>query len=102
LQPAWHQFLEDCRLRLPARHALNEMSLTAIAELEVDRRGQVRDVALETSGNADFDRAARQVIADASPLPPPPRALWSDDDQVHLAWTFARDRRQAGPATAQI
>ncbi len=102
LQPAWHQFLEDCRLRLPAHHALNAMSLTAIAELEVDRRGQVRDVELETSGNADFDRAARQVIADASPLPPPPRALWSDDDHVHLAWTFARDRRQAGPATAQI
>lgn len=102
LQPAWHQFLEDCRLRLPADHALNEMSLVAIAELEVDPRGQVRHVEVATSGNADFDRAVRHVIADASPLPPPPRELWSDDDHVHLAWTFARDRRQAGPATAQI
>lgn len=102
LQPAWHQFLEDCRLRLPAHHALNEMSLVALAEIEVDPRGQVRDVEIATSGNPDFDRAVRQVIADASPLPPPPRELWSDDDHVHLAWTFARDRRQAGPATAQV
>jgi TonB family protein len=102
LQPAWHQFLEDCRLRLPAGHPLNEMSLVAIAELEIDPSGQVRDVRLATSGNADFDRAAKQVIVDASPLPKPPRELWSDDDHVHLAWTFARDRRQAGPATAQI
>ena len=102
LQPAWHQFLEDCRLRLPASHALNRMTLVAIADVEVDRRGYVVDVRRATSGNAELDRAARQVIADASPLPPPPRAVWSDDDHLHLAWTFARDRRQAGPATAHV
>lgn len=102
LQPAWHQFLEDCRLRLPADHALNRMALTAIAELELDRSGNVTEIQIESSGNRDFDRAARQVIEDASPLPPPPRALWSDDDHMHLAWMFARDRRQAGPATAHV
>lgn len=102
LQPAWHQFLEDCRLRLPASHPLNRMALVAIAELEVDRAGNVVDTRIESSGSTDFDRAARQVIEDASPLAPPPRALWSDDDHLHLAWTFARDRRQAGPATAHV
>lgn len=102
LQPAWHQFLEDCRLRLPASHPLNRMALVAIAELDVDRKGTVVDIRIESSGSTDFDRAARQVIEDASPLPPPPRALWSDDDHLHLAWMFARDRRQAGPATAHV
>jgi len=102
LQPGWQQFLEDCRLRLPARHALNRMTLTATAEVTIDARGQVVDVRVRSSGNADFDHAVRQVIGDASPLPKPPRELWSDDDRAHLKWLFARDRRQAGPATASV
>ena len=102
LQPTWHQFLEDCRLRLPATHPLNEMTLAATAEIEVDEKGFVEAIKIGSSGNKDFDRAARQVVLDASPLPVPPRELWSDDDHVHLVWMFARDRRQAGPATAQV
>jgi TonB family protein len=102
LQPAWHQFLEDCRLRLPADHALNDLALVAMVEIEVGKQGTVLDVQIGGSGNADFDHAASQIVRDASPLPPPPRELWSDDDRVHLVWTFARDRRQAGPASAQV
>lgn len=102
LQPGWGQFLDDCRLRLPAKHPLNDMALAAAAELSVDARGQVVDVAISTSGNADFDRAVRDVVRDANPVPAPPRELWSDDDRVHLRWVFSRDRRQAGPATAQV
>jgi hypothetical protein len=102
LQPAWSQFLDDCRLRLPRSHPLNRPSLAATANLAIDTTGAIAHVSLGTSGNADFDRAVRQLIADAGPLPRPPRALWSDDDRVHLRWLFARDRRQAGPATAQV
>ncbi|HEX5061700.1 MAG TPA: HEAT repeat domain-containing protein [Kofleriaceae bacterium] len=102
LQPAWHQFLEDCRLRLPADHALNHMDLVTTAQLEIGARGELAKLAIAPSGNRDFDKAIEQVVRDAVPLPPPPRELWSDDDRVHLAWTFARDRRQAGPATAQV
>jgi TonB family protein len=102
LQPSWAQFLDDCRLRLPAGHPLNVMSLVATAEIAVDATGTVVDVRLQSSGNADYDRAVRQVIEDAAPLPRPPRALWADDDLVHVRWLFARDRRQAGPATARI
>jgi TonB family protein len=102
LQPAWHQFLEDCRLRLPADHALNRMSLAATVALEIGPRGEILNAKLTSSGNPSFDHAVAQVVEDATPLPPPPRELWSDDDHVHLAWLFARDRRQAGPATAQV
>lgn len=103
LQPGWGQFLDDCRIRLPETHPLNQMSLAATAAITIDRKGRVTDVALAVpSGNADFDRAVRDAIHDASSLPIPPIEALSDDDLVHLRWLFARDRRQAGPATAEI
>lgn len=102
LQPAWHQFLEDCRLRLPARDPLNQPVLAATVELDIGQRGEIVALRMRGSGNRDFDQAIAQVIGDAAPFPPPPRDLWSDDDRAHVVWTFARDHRQAGPATAQI
>ena len=101
LQPRWSEFLTDCRQRLPASHALNQMSLAAMAELVVDPAGHVVVAKIAApSGNADFDHAVSDVIADASELAVPPHELLADDDRVHLRWLFARDRRQAGPATA--
>jgi TonB family protein len=102
LQAGWGQFLDDCRLRLPASHALNQMALAVVVELAVDRSGKVVERTIGTSGNADFDRAVRDAISDAEPFAAPPAELVSDDDRVHLRWLFARDRRQAGPATAEI
>ena len=72
LQPGWGQFLDDCRLRLPEAHPLNNMQLAATAELSVDAKGHVDKVELASSGNPDFDRAVRDAIADASPLAVPP------------------------------
>src|SRR5512132_2062610 len=37
LEPRWSAFLEDCRLRLPARHPLNATGLVASFALAVDR-----------------------------------------------------------------
>jgi hypothetical protein len=103
LQPGWGQFLDDCRLRLPADHALNRMTLAATAELTLDRTGKLLAVALVTpSGNADFDRAVKDVLDEARGFGAPPSNALSDDDQVYLRWLFARDRRQAGPVTAAI
>jgi HEAT repeat protein len=103
IQPAWGQFLEDCRLRLPKQHPLNAPGLAAAAELAIARDGRVVKLAIaQGSGNGDFDRAVQQVLGDASPLPRPPSDLESDDEAVHLRWLFARDRRQAGPATARV
>ncbi len=102
VQPAWGQFLEDCRLRLPRNHPLNQPDLMMVAELAIAPEGRV-DVRIVTgSGNGDFDTAAVGVIEDASPMPSPPAELASDDEHIHLRWLFARDGRQAGPATAQV
>jgi hypothetical protein len=102
IQPAWGQFLEDCRLRLPADHPLNRRDLTAIAELAIERDGRMVQRIVTSSGNGDFDTAVFDVLGDASPLPTPPLELASDDDRVYLHWLFARDARQAGPRTARV
>ncbi|HEY0479737.1 MAG TPA: HEAT repeat domain-containing protein [Kofleriaceae bacterium] len=103
IEPRWTAFLDDCRLRLPRGHALNRPELAATFELAIGRDGKIvvrQQVA--SSGNGDFDTAVADVLADASPLPAPPLDLVSDDELVHLRWQFARDRRQAGPATARV
>ncbi len=102
LQPGWGQFLEDCRLRLPANAPLNVLTLAATVELVVEPNGNVVEINASASGNQDFDRAVRDAIADAAPFAKPPSELWSDDQRVHLRWLFARDRRQAGPASAEV
>lgn len=103
LEPRWAAFLDDCRLRLPASHPLNAITLAATFELAVGRDGRIVERrALATSGNGDFDTAIGDVLADASPLPAPPVELVSDDELVHLRWQFARDHRRAGPATARV
>jgi len=103
LQSRWGDFLEDCRLRLPRTHPLNVTTLAATFDLTIGGDGKmVARTQVETSGSGDFDTAAADVLADASPLPAPPSELASDDELVHLRWQFARDRRQAGPATARV
>ncbi len=103
LQPGWGQFLDDCRIRLPRTHPLNQLTLEATAELVLDRGGAVVEVSLvRPSGNPDFDRAVKDAIAEASAFARPPVEALSDDDRVYLRWVFARDRRQAGPATAAV
>jgi len=66
LQPDWGQFLADCRLRLPASHPLNAMTLAATAELAIDPAGRVTAARIATpSASPDFDRAVTDVLADA-------------------------------------
>jgi TonB family protein len=99
----WGAFLEDARLRLPPDHALNSPTLEAKIEIVVDDHGGVERVTrLSSSGNADFDQVAEEVAREAGPFPAPPRELLSDDDKLYVTWLFARDRRQAGVATAEL
>lgn len=103
LQPLWHQFLEDCRLRLPPAHPLNSATLEVTVGLVIDDQGQLVDVSLgAASGNPDYDEAALAVVGDAAPFPAPDRAARSDDGKVYVSWLLARDRRQAGLATARL
>jgi TonB family protein len=96
-------FLEDCRVRLPPSHALNDRALVAQVRFSVAGDGGLREVALvKGSGNADFDAAALEVVRESTPLPEPPGEVRSDDGNVYVEWSFARDERQDGVAGARI
>lgn len=101
IQPAWSSFLEDCRVRLPASHALNASTLHTQLVFVLSSEGVVIEVRPgKGSGNAEFDQVALEISSDLAQLPKPPMARLSDDDRVYLVWSFARDKRQAGPASA--
>ena len=102
LQGDWSAFLEDLRLRLPPSDPLNDASLVVQLDCTVAGDGAVRQLRVTSSGNAAFDRAAVEILRDAAPLAAPPLELVSDDGTLHLHWQFARDRRQAGIATARV
>ena len=99
----WAAFLENCRLRLPPSHALNNQTLEARVSLAIGRDGSLQAVRLtKGSGQAEYDEVVLAIVRDAAPFPEPSGDAVSDDDAVHLQWLFARDRRQAGPATAEL
>lgn len=103
LTEPWSGFVSDCRLRLPPDHELNATSLAVTVALTVDRNGKLVEAAfVQSSGSGDFDDVAMEIARDAAPYPAPPKTLISDDDLAHITWLFARDRRQAGVATATI
>lgn len=103
LQEPWAAFLEDCRLRLPPDDPLNSPTLEARFEIVVDNEGNLVDVTrIASSGNDDFDGVAAEIAGEAGPFGAPPAELMSDDALVRMTWLFARDRRQAGVATAQL
>ncbi len=103
LQARWAGFLQDIRGRLPAADPLRDESLAVTLAIELDRRGELAALAVvRSSGIPDFDTVAAEVVRDAAPLPLPPAGLISDDDRVHLQWTFHNDRRGAGAATATL
>jgi len=102
LRPGWRGFLEDCRLRLPPSHPLNQASLSVELALVLDAAGQIVELEVaDRSGSGDFDRAAIEVVRDAAPLASPGPAELSDDGRAHLRWRFSRDVRQAGAGTAR-
>jgi TonB family protein len=103
LQDRWSSFLENCRTRLPPSHAFNDTSMLATVEMIVAGDGAVKRAAIAmSSGNAEYDDVALEIVRDAGVLPAPPASVLSDDGAAHLTWTFARDRRQAGAGTAKL
>ena len=102
LEPAWQQFLTDCRSKLAIDHPLNAMRLQTQIALTVAVDGKVIRRDTLSSGVAEFDAVAHAIVDENLQLPPPPAELRSDDGTVRVEWLFARDRRRATAASARI
>src|SRR5205085_771485 len=70
------------------------------AELVLDRNGDLVSLQVIRSGGlAGFDDAVKEILRDSVPFPSAPVDALSDDERVHLRWTFARDQRRCSDVT---
>src|SRR5262245_35237627 len=93
-------FLRLIGENLELSNPLNEAGRTADAELAISTDGQlVSSKIAKSSGFPGFDDAILEVLRDSVPFPRPPQTLRSDDDRLHLRWTFARDQRRCAGLT---
>lgn len=103
IQDRWRTFLDDCRLRLAGDHPLNDVSLSATLEIDLDPEGKLAAVRTTApSGNDDFDKVAVEIVREIQTFPKPEADLVSDDGVAHLVWKFSRGDTQAGAGTAEI
>jgi len=66
-----------------------------VVELVLAPSGRLLNAEVSTpSGASDFDSAALDVVRDNAPYTAAPEEALSDDGNVHVLWTFARDDRR--------
>ena len=97
-------FLALIQQNLALGNPLNDPARAAEADVIISAQGKlIMATIAKGSGFAGFDDAVTEVLKDASPFPVPPVASRSDDDNLHLRWTFARDeRRCSGVAVVHV
>jgi hypothetical protein len=97
-------FLALIGQNLALGNPLNDAARAAEADVIISAKGKLIMVTItKSSGFAGFDDAVGEVLKDAVPFPRPPVAARSDDDNLHLHWTFARDeRRCSGVAVVHV
>jgi HEAT repeat protein len=90
-----NNFLQLIGQNLKLSDPLNDPTRVAEADVIIGGDGKLLNVTLtKKSGFAGFDDAIPEILKDSSPFPKPPQASRSDDDNLHVHWTFARDERR--------
>jgi TonB family protein len=93
-------FLRLVGEKLDPANQLNTPDRSAEIDLVIDADGKLISTSVaRPSGFPGFDDAILEVIKDAVPFPPPPLAVRSDDNNLHLRWLFARDQRRCAGIT---
>jgi TonB family protein len=88
-------FLALIGQNLALSNPLNDGTRVAEADIVIGPDGKlVSATVTKSSGFAGFDDAVPEVLRDSAPFPAPPQSARSDDDNLHLHWTFARDQRR--------
>jgi TonB family protein len=93
---AWaDSFLTMAAAKLPKEHPVNLATRAVVLEVVLAPGGRLLNVEASTpSGAAEFDSSAVDVVRANVPYEPPPADELSDDGNLHLLWTFARDDRR--------
>ena len=93
---AWAEnFLAMAAARLPKDHPVNLATRAVVVELVLAPGGRLLSTAVTTpSGSSEFDASALDVVRDNAPYAIAPEEAFSDDGNVRVLWTFARDDRR--------
>lgn len=87
------QFIEGVLAKRPATDPLNRANDTEILFV-VRWDGSPAEITVsESSGVAEFDKAAVEAIRGNRPYPVPPIDVYGDDGVAHFRWIFSRDAR---------
>jgi len=88
-------FLAMAAAQLPKDHPVNANSRAVVLEVVLSPEGKLHDVRVANpSGSTEFDSSAVDVVKASAPFEVAPDGVLSDDGQVHVSWTFARDDRR--------
>jgi TonB family protein len=93
---AWaDNFLAMAAARLPKDHPVNLATRAVVVELVLAPGGRLLSTAVTTpSGSSEFDTSALDVVRANAPFGIAPEEAFSDDGNVRVLWTFARDDRR--------
>jgi TonB family protein len=93
---AWaDSFLAMAAARLPKDHPVNLATRAVVVELVLAPGGRLLSTAVTTpSGSSEFDTSALDVVRTNAPYGIAPEEAFSDDGNVRVLWTFARDDRR--------
>jgi len=88
-------FLAMATAQLPKDHPINVPSREVALDVVLSAAGKLLDVRVaKTSGSAEFDASAVDVIKASVPFDAAPDEILSDDGKVRVLWTLARDDRR--------
>jgi TonB family protein len=88
-------FLAMAAARLPKDHPVNLATRAVVVELVLAQGGRLLSAEVAVpSGAPEFDTGALDVVRDNAPYGVAPEQVLSDDGNVHVLWTFARDDRR--------
>ena len=93
-------FLAMAAAQLPKDHPINTLSREVNLEVVLSAAGKLIDVRVtKTSGAAEFDSSAMDVVKASAPFGVAPEEVLSDDGKARVLWTFARDDRRCSGLT---
>ena len=93
-------FLTMAAAQLPKDHAINVLSREVNLDVVISAAGKLIDVRVaKSSGSAEFDSSAVDVVKASAPFDAAPEDVLSDDGKVRLRWTLARDDRRCSGLT---